>query len=91
MASIDHNYGGEDALAYHTPQRTGIEKAEVKVFNKSDWDGGRRSSRYLVGRVGTTTAGRWTRSLDLKAGEYILVFACPGKFGPDVQTISVKG
>lgn len=89
MPRIDHNYGGPDALAYQTAGGNGVAKAEIKIFRKEDWDGGRRSSRFLIGRIGTDAAGRWNRAIELATGTYVLLIGRPGQFGPDTHEVKV--
>jgi hypothetical protein len=87
---VDHNHGGQDALAYwRTPQGPGIAGATVLAFRKADYDVGDRSARYLVGRTTTDQAGRWRQALELPPGAYVLVFAKPGDAGPDTTIIMV--
>ena len=86
---VDHNYGGTDALRYVSPDNQGIAFAEIKAFASSDYAAGNRSGAYVQGRTQTGSDGRWKTPLALSAGSYKLVFSLPGRYGPDVHSLTV--
>lgn len=86
---VDHDHGGKDALAYRPRGGPGVERADVRVFRKSDWQANNRSARFLQGRTGTAAGGRWVAPVPLPSGDYVVVFAKPGLFGPDVVEVAV--
>jgi len=94
---VDHNFGSPPAgqLCYIDECGKGIDNADILVYLKNDWQGNRRSNKYVVARSMTNVQGLWTRPVLLDPGEYAIVFtkqAGHGKgFGPDVTCITVNG
>jgi hypothetical protein len=89
---IDHNYGGADYLSYKDAAGNSVEGAAVYIFNKSDVDAaipGLPARNLAVAKTTTTTNGRWAIALYLYAGDYGVLFEKPGKYGPDLQLITV--
>lgn len=86
---VDHNYGGSDNLSYRTSLNTGIDNAEVNIFNKTDYDAGNRGNQFIVGATRTTTLGRWSRPVMLDPGTYTIVYFRQGFSGPDTKEVTV--
>jgi len=85
---IDHNYGLSDNYRYMTAGGSPIENAQVRVYYQSDYDAGNLASP--VGITMTKADGRWANSILVVPGySYVLNFAKPNEFGPDVATIVV--
>jgi hypothetical protein len=89
--TVDHDYGGEDALAYNAPEGCGVIGATVLAIPKTDYDNGLRTAAHAVAATTTTANGRWEFALKLNAGEYVLVFEKAGEYGPDAHNLTVTG
>jgi len=87
---IDHDYGGNDNLAYKDSNGDGIVGATILAFTKADYDDGIRDPARAVASSSTGGGGRWTFSICICCGEdYVLVFEKAGSFGPDACPINV--
>lgn len=88
---VDQDYGGLDELAYTLASGCGVVGADVYVFKKSVFDAnGINVNRALaVGQTTTRVNGRWTRSIKLDAGDYVVLFEKPGEYGPDTKDLTV--
>lgn len=88
---VDHDYGGLDELAYTLDDGCGVQGAEVYAFKKSVFDAsGINVNRTLaVEKTTTRVNGRWSRSLRLDPGDYVILFEKTGEYGPDTKTINV--
>lgn len=85
---VDHNYLLADAYRYVAPGGAGIPQATVRVFQKPDWDAGRRNVALFV--TETLDDGRWASPFWLEPGmTYVLTFEKAGSFGPDVTPLTV--
>lgn len=89
--SVDHNYGGTDALSYQTEGGVAIDNAIIQVFTKSDWDAGNQEAAFVVAFALTTTdRGRWSRPVFLDPGMYVLRYFKQNVYGPDLQNLTVS-
>lgn len=91
LVPVDHDYGGLDNIAYVLNDGCGVVGANVYVFNANVFSGsGVETSRALaVGSTTTRVNGRWTRSIKLDPGDYVVLFEKPGEYGPDTKEITV--
>lgn len=87
--SVDHDYGGDDALAYIIDGGHPVDNARIHAFLKTDYDAEHRTSAYVVAEARTDANGRWLAPMRLDPGEYTLVFFKQGEYGPDTQEITV--
>ncbi len=89
---IDHNFGGADNLIYTDLTGDAVVGAKIYVFKKVVADSSYPAlpNRNLaVAGTETTANGRWTTSIRLDPGDYVLLFEKPGEYGPDTKTITV--
>lgn len=88
---VDQDYGGPDNLIYTQPDGCPIVGADIYVFTKTDFDAhGIPINRHLaVGKTTTRVNGRWTQSIRLDAGDYVILYEKPGEFGPDTYDLEV--
>lgn len=100
---VNHDFGGADNLAYVTTisdegsgddcdgdtREAGVLGASVKIFCKADWDAGRREDEFVVASSTITANGRWSSTVLLQPGQYVLQFEKPGEVGPDIAEITV--
>ena len=85
---VDHNYQLADQFRYLSPGGAGIPQALIRVFQKPDWDAGRRNVGLFV--TETLDDGRWQSPFWLEPGlQYVLTFEKSGSFGPDIVEILV--
>lgn len=70
--SVDHDYGGVDALTVMTRDGRRIDNASVLAFRVEDYAAGRRQAQYAVGQTVTDVNGRWASPLMLDPGSYTL-------------------
>lgn len=89
-ALVNHNYGGTDALTYRNQQGVSVNGASITAYEKADYDSGRTSDLYVVGRSVTDVNGRWEYPINLEPGTYTLIFNKPGEYGPDRIDIIVS-
>lgn len=86
---VDHDYGGTDNLAFQTQSGSGIEKATVQAYLKSDWDAGRRTAAYVRGETVTVTGGRWLAPVMLDPGVYTLLYYRQGFYQSSTRELTV--
>lgn len=88
---VDQDYGGLDELAYTLASGCGVVGADVYVFKKAVFDanGVNVDKTLAVARTTTRVNGRWTRSIKLDPGDYVILFEKPGEYGPDTKNITV--
>lgn len=88
---VDHDYGSLDEFAYTLASGCGVVGADVYVFKKSVFDAnGINVNRALaVEKTTTRVNGRWTRSVKLDPGDYVVLFEKPGEYGPDTKELTV--
>ena len=87
--SVDHNYGGTDALRYVAPGGAGIAGASIWAFNASDYSAGHTSAGFVIATATTGSDGRWLAPMMLNAGSYTLLFFKIGSFATTVQPLTV--
>lgn len=90
---IDHNYTGPDALTYVDAAGNAVEGAVVYVFNRSDCDAAAPAlpDRSLaVAQTSTVANGRWGVALNLRAGDYGVLYEKIGEYGPNLHLITVQ-
>lgn len=87
---VDHNYGGSHNLTCRTPSGAGVDGADIYAYNRSDYDAGRKSNAYVVGRAITGQDGSWLRPLMLSPGEYVLVAFKSGVLAPTAVNLTVS-
>jgi hypothetical protein len=89
--AVDQDYTGLDELAYTLAGGCGVVGADVYVFTKAAFDAnGVNISRALaVGNTTTRVNGRWTRSIKLNPGNYVILFEKSGEYGPDTKPLTV--
>ena len=90
LVLVDHNYGGADALTYQTAGGQGIAGATILAFLADDYNLGNRSAAYVLGRSTTDSNGRWTQSMGLGPGTYVLLYSKPGQYGPNTKALVVQ-
>lgn len=88
--SVDHDYGGTDALAYIVDGGAAVDDAVVQAFLTTDYNAGRRTRNYVKAETRTNAAGRWETEMRLNAGQYTIVFFKQGEYGPDTAVINVS-
>lgn len=88
-ALVNHNYGGTDALAYRNQTGVRVSGASVTAYATADFEAGRTTDPYVVGRSSTDVNGRWTYPIVMEPGNYTLIFNKPGEYGPDRADIIV--
>jgi hypothetical protein len=86
---VDHDYGGDDELAYLDQHGVGIVGGTIKAFLTADYDAGDRDSAHVRGQTTTDPMGRWLNPIALDPGDYTLIFYKPGYFNPTVEEITV--
>lgn len=91
IVPVDHDYGGLDELAYVLASGCGIAGADVHIFTKAAFDAnGVNIPRNLaVGATTTRVNGRWSRSIKLNPGDYVILFEKTGEYGPDTKAVTV--
>lgn len=90
--SVDHDYGGDDALAYKDATDCAVVGAAVYVFPKDIFDAANPDFPNRDDAVAVTTTrtnGRWTDALRLNPGNYVVLFEKPGEYGPDTVEVTV--
>lgn len=88
---VDQNYGGPDNLIYAAEDGCAITGATIHIFKQADFaEPGVTIDRALaVARTFTTANGRWTQSLRLDAGDYVILYEKLGEYGPDMVNLTV--
>lgn len=88
---VDQDYLGLDSLIYAPTAGCPIVGADVYVFTATDFDAaGPAINRNLaVGKTTTRVNGRWSQSLRVDPGNYVLLFEKIGEYGPDTFTLTV--
>jgi hypothetical protein len=87
--SVDHDYGGDDALAVMTSNAQRIADASILVYRQEDYVSGRRDSLYIVGRTTTDVNGRWRAPVLLDPGVYVLLVSKQNVIATRDVTITV--
>lgn len=90
--TVDHDYGGADALAYIDAADCAVVGADVYAFSKDTFDAA--SPDYpardeALAHTSTTANGRWAEAINLDPGDYVLLFEKYGEYGPDTVEITI--
>lgn len=88
--SVDHDYGGTNALTYVTPQGAGIADASIIAYRTADYNVGNRSNSFVVGRTHTVSGGVWAHPIMLSPDTYTLIYYAAGLYGPDRRDVVVS-
>jgi hypothetical protein len=84
---IDHDYGLSDALRYMTPGGTPIAEAQIRIYDKADFDAGQLQQPIGISR--TDAFGRWQEPILVEPGhDYVVQFFLPKQFGPDTVVVT---
>ena len=84
--ALTQDTGGESNLSYVSPAGEAIEGASIRVYTQEDWASGNHS--VVQGVSFTDYRGGWQTPVFVDTGRtYVVVFAKPGHFGPDTETI----
>lgn len=86
---VDHNYGGDDELAYKTSAGVGVNNAQLRVYLKTDFDNGLTDTAHVQGITSTDVNGRWIRPIMLDPETYVLYAYKQGYYGPDTKVFTV--
>jgi hypothetical protein len=76
---VDHDYGGDDALAVQTQTGEGVRQATIWAFTKADFDAGHRDASRVKGQTLTDDSGRWATPMLLEPGFYVLMIFKQGE------------
>ena len=89
---IDQDYLGLDSLIYAPQDGCPVVGADIYVFNKTDFDdaGLQIARAAAVAKTTTRVNGRWTESLKVNPGEYVLLYEKLGEYGPDTYDLTVE-
>lgn len=88
---VDQDYAGLDSLAYTTDAGCGISGADVYVFRTEDFaeEEVNTARNLAVGRTTTRVNGRWSQSIRLDPGDYVILYEKLGDYGPDTYDLTV--
>lgn len=88
---VDHDYLGPDSLVYETEDGCRIAGADVYVFTKAVFDAHDLDIDRALAVANTTTRvnGRWSYSLKLDPGEYVLLYEKVGEYGPNTTPLTI--
>ena len=88
---VDQDYLGPDSLIYHPLDGCPLVGADIYVFTEAVYEQyGTSVNRSLAVNKTTTRAnGRWTRSIPLDTGDYVLLYEKIGEYGPDIFELTV--
>ena len=89
---IDHNFGGQDNLAYKDATGYAVVGADIYIFPKDIFDAAYPDypDRTLaVARTTTRANGRWSDAIQLDPGDYAVLYEKPGEYGPNSHFIAV--
>jgi hypothetical protein len=89
---VDHDYLGPDSLVYETADGCRVTGADVHVFTAEafDEDGTDINRALAVAQTTTRVNGRWSYSLKLNPGDYVLLYEKLGEYGPDTTLLTVE-
>lgn len=87
---VDHDYGGEDALAVMTRSGARIDQATIRAYLAADYNAGRRGTEFLVSQTTTNVEGRWVSPMMLDAGDYVLIIFKQGAIETKMVTLTVE-
>lgn len=90
--TVDHDYGGPDALSYQNAAGCAVVDADVYVFRLADYEAapyGLPNKELAVATTTTRVNGRWAYAINLDPGEYMVMFEKFGDYGPDFAPLTV--
>jgi hypothetical protein len=90
--TVDHDYGGEDELAYLDAADCPVVGAYVYVFKQINFAASLPAypaRETATAATITRTNGRWTHALKLDPGNYVILYEKPGEYGPDINNLTV--
>lgn len=88
--TIDHNYGGTDALRFVAPGGQGVAGATVWAYLAADYAAGNVGGQFVQGQATTGQDGRWLVPMSLDPGSYELVFFKLGQYTDTVVPLTVS-
>lgn len=88
---VDQDYLGADSLIYAPENGCPVVGAGIYVFPAAVFaeDGVNTDKELAVGVTSTRVNGRWSQSLRLNPGNYVLLYEKPGEYGPDTYALTV--
>jgi hypothetical protein len=88
---VDQDYLGLDSLVYAPADGCPIVGANIYVFPAAlfEEDGTDTNRNLAVGATTTRVNGRWSQSLRLDPGDYVILYEKPGEYGPDTTELTV--
>ena len=89
---VDQDYLGPDSLIYQTENGCTIAGADIYVFTADRFaaDGTGTPREAAVAKTETRVNGRWTNSLRLNPGNYVLLYEKIGEYGPNTVALTVE-
>lgn len=89
---VDQDYLGPDSLVYAPADGCPIVGAQIHVFSADVFaeDGATTNRNLAVGKTTTRVNGRWSQSLRLDPGDYVILYEKPGEYGPDTVELTVE-
>lgn len=87
--SVDHNYGGPDALAASSPAGARLSGVHVVAYLASDYAAGNQGPQFQRGSSITDINGRWQHPIMLDPGSYTLLFYLQGVYQPQTVSLTV--
>lgn len=86
--AVDHNYGSPDSMRYMTPGGSPINEAQVRVYYKTDYDAGIKTTPIAVTQ--TNAYGRWENVVHLFVGNtYVIELSLTNQYGPNKVEITL--
>lgn len=89
---VDQDYLGSDSLIYAPAEGCPVVGAAVYAFTATDFaEHGLTINRALaIASTTTRVNGRWSQSLRLDPGNYVLLYEKQGEYGPDTVELTVE-
>lgn len=72
VSGINHNYPTTDNLLLIDENGNPLSQVEVHIFTKAKWDAGNRESSDREAQTFTDVNGRWTDTVSLDPGVYVI-------------------
>lgn len=88
LIQVNENYGGANNLSY-TVLGEYVGGADILIYRKDDYDAGKITNEYALNAVRQDPEGRWSHSVYLDVGDYILKCYKAKVAGPDIYLLSV--
>ena len=86
--ALDENYPTDGNLRYTDPHGQPIADAQVRVYQKADYDLAHYDT--VVGTTQTDATGGWVDPIFVDVGvTYTVQFFKPGMFGPDTIEVTI--